>query len=128
MCDSIWTLVRPYDSVLPAYLSKAKNTYLFTLYTRSHDAIQLEHETSLRLPQSRIPLSTRRRLGTPLGSYNLGRHTRLVHGTLESITLYPPRPKDQNRPEIRSPQEVEESSGRCKSKRRQAARRESTLS
>lgn len=60
---------------------------------RSDHPLQLEHQTSLPLPQSRLPLSPR--LRTLLRSHNLGRHSRILHRAMEPTPLRAPGPQDQ---------------------------------
>jgi hypothetical protein len=67
---------------------------------RSINPLQLEHQTSLPLPQSHLPLPPLHR--TPLRSHNLGRHPRLFNRALESTPLRPSRHKNKNRQEIRA--------------------------
>jgi hypothetical protein len=97
-------------------------THLLTK-PRPHHTLQLEHQASLPLPQSRLPLRTR--LGTRLRSHNLGRHPRLLHRALEPTPLRPPRPEIQ----IQSPpQEIQEGTSRRQSEARlQSQRRRPAL-
>lgn len=65
------------------------NSRTNTLMHRSQLALQLEHQASLRLPQSRLPLNTR--LRTAVRSHHLGCHPRFQVGALAHGLLCSPR-------------------------------------
>jgi hypothetical protein len=104
--SSTWTLVRlspPHVLALPDQQPH-----------RPHHPLQLEHQTSLPLPKSRLPIHAR--LRTRLRSHHLGRHPRLVHRALEPAALCASRLKIQIQIQDQSPtQDVQEGPSRSES-------------